>query len=90
MVPIQGQQAPSLSSTKLHPSKAPLTERLQSGAIEVDMRGAFAGVMQAAGLVERHSLDAALKTKNAPGLVSAGASLSVVAGAGFEPAAFRL
>ena len=60
--------------------------RHESGAIEVAVRGAFAGVMQAAGLVERH----ALETKKAPGAFASGASLSVVAGAGFEPAAFRL
>ena len=60
--------------------------RHESGAIEVAVRGAFAGVMQAAGLVERH----ALTTKKAPGAFASGASLSVVAGAGFEPAAFRL
>ena len=53
---------------------------------EVGVRGAFAGAMQAAGLVERH----ALKTTKAPDAVASGASLSLVAGAGFEPAAFRL
>ena len=60
--------------------------RHDSGAIEVGVRGAFAGVMRAAGLVERH----ALKTTKAPDALASGASLSVVAGAGFEPAAFRL
>ena len=58
----------------------------ESGAVEVDVHGAFAGVMQAAGLVERY----ALRTKKAPEGGTSGAVLSVVAGAGFEPAAFRL
>ena len=39
--------------------------RHESVAIEVGMRGAFAGVMQAAGLVERHSLDEVLKNDEA-------------------------
>ena len=60
--------------------------RHESGAIEVTVRGQFAGVMQAAGLVERY----ALKQRKAPEAGASGASLSVVAGAGFEPAAFRL
>ena len=53
---------------------------------EIGVRGAFAGAIQAAGLVEGH----ALKTTKAPDAVASGASLSLVAGAGFEPAAFRL
>ena len=60
--------------------------RHESGAVEVDVHGAFAGVMQAAGLVERY----ASRTKKAPEGGTSGAVLSVVAGAGFEPAAFRL
>ena len=60
--------------------------RHESGAAEISIRGEFAGVMQAAGLVEKY----ALKTKTPPAPEAAGAALSVVAGAGFEPAAFRL
>ena len=60
--------------------------RHESGKVQVSVRGAFAGVMQAAGLVERY----ALKTKKAPEPGGSRADLSVVAGAGFEPAAFRL
>ncbi len=57
-----------------------------NGQVEVTVRGRFAGVMQAAGLVERY----ALKHEKAPEAAASGADLSVVAGAGFEPAAFRL
>ena len=60
--------------------------RHESGAIEVAVRGAFVGVMQAAGLVERHALQTAKVGRD----WSREASQSVVAGAGFEPAAFRL
>ena len=60
--------------------------RHESGAIEVGVQGAFAGVMQAAGLVERH----ALRTTKVGKDWSREAPRSVVAGAGFEPAAFRL
>ena len=60
--------------------------RHESGAIEVGVRGAFAGVMQAAGLLDRH----ALRTTKLSGAFASNGSLSVVAGAGFEPAAFRL
>ncbi len=51
--------------------------RHESGAIEVGVRGTSAGVMQAAGLVERH----ALRTTKAPVAFASGASLIVVAGA---------
>ncbi len=60
--------------------------RHENGQMQVTVRVRFAGVMQAAGLVERYGL----KTKKAPAPEASGASLSVVAGAGFEPAAFRL
>jgi hypothetical protein len=60
--------------------------RHENGQIQVTVRGRFAGMMQAAGPVERY----ALKTKKAPEAGASGADLSVVAGAGFEPAAFRL
>ena len=64
--------------------------RHESRAIEVTVQGRFAGVMQAAGLTEQYSLKNALKTPTAPEAGASGADLSVVAGAGFEPAAFRL
>ena len=60
--------------------------RHESGMIEVAVRGRFAGVMAAAGLVERYGL----RQQKAPEAGTSGAHLSVVAGAGFEPAAFRL
>jgi hypothetical protein len=91
-------QIESLISHPTHPDAPKLREKVRSmiegitigrhasGAIEVGVRGTFAGVMQAAGLAERR----APKTKTAPDAVASGASLSLVAGAGFEPAAFRL
>ena len=50
------------------------------------VEGDFVGVMQAAGLLG----DWEPKTQTAPEAGASGAVLSVVAGAGFEPAAFRL
>ena len=98
MIRAAAQQIEQAISRPVHPDAPKLREmvrgmieritisRHESGAIEVGVRGAFAGVMRAAGLVERH----ALKTTKAPDAFASGASLSVVAGAGFEPAAFRL
>ena len=60
--------------------------RHESGAIEIGVKGAFAGVMHAAGLVERHALETTKVGRD----WSAKPAQSVVAGAGFEPAAFRL
>lgn len=51
--------------------------RHDSGQIEVTVRGRFAGVMAAAGLVERYGL----KQQKAPEAGASGAHLSVVAGA---------
>ena len=51
----------------------------------IAVHGKFAGVMHAAGLLDHYE---AIEKAPAPG--ASGASLSVVAGAGFEPAAFRL
>ena len=63
-----------------------VVSRHESEQIEVAVRSRFAGVMAAAGLVERH----ALRRQEAPAPEASGTHLSVVAGAGFEPAAFRL
>ena len=60
--------------------------RHESGAAEISVRGQFAGVMQAAGLVEKY----ALKTKTPPEPEATEGDLSVVAGAGFEPSAFTV
>ncbi|MCW6512912.1 recombinase family protein [Lichenifustis flavocetrariae] len=54
--------------------------RHESGAIEVGVRGAFAGVMQAAGLVERH----ALRTKK-PSDVFPSKGFSIVGCGGPQP-----
>ena len=98
MIHAAAQQIEQAISHPVHPDAPKLRQmvrgmieritisRHESGAIEIGVRGAFAGVMQAAGLVERH----ALKTTKAPDAFASEASLSVVAGAGFEPAAFRL
>ncbi len=69
--------------------------RQESGAVEIAVRGEFAGVMQAAAPVERclvecYGLPKAPKTQTASEPGRPGADLSLVAGAGFEPAAFRL
>ena len=92
------QQIEHLISRPTHPDAPKLREmvrsmieritisRHESGAVEVGVRGAFAGVMQAAGLVERHALETTKVGRD----WSPVAAQSVVAGAGFEPAAFRL
>ena len=59
---------------------------LDANTSSITVHGKFAGVMCAAGLLERYQPG---QQKTPEGLAS-GASLSVVAGAGFEPAAFRL
>ena len=65
--------------------------RHESGATEISVRGAFfAGVMQAAGLVESYGLARAFGQEKAPEPGASGADQCLVAGAGFEPAAFRL
>ena len=51
----------------------------------IAVHGKFAGVMHAAGLLDHYEA-----IEKAPALGATGASLSVVAGAGFEPPAFRL
>ena len=91
-------QIESLLSCPAHPDALELRERVRSmiervvvnrrhnGQIEVTVRGRFAGVMAAAGLVEGY----ASKQRKAPAPGASGAHLPVVAGAGFEPAAFRL
>ena len=98
MIHAAAQRIESLISRPTHPDAPKLREmvrsmiehitinRHESGAIEVGVQGAFAGVMQAAGLVERHALETTKVGRD----WSRGASRSVVAGAGFEPAAFRL
>jgi len=53
--------------------------------VQVTISGAAAGLMQAAGLLETFT-----PTKKAPAPEASGVDLSLVAGAGFEPAAFRL
>ncbi len=68
MIHAAAQQIEHAISRPTHPDAPKLREmvrsmieritisRHESGAIEVGVRGAFAGVMQAAGLVERHAL----------------------------------
>ena len=40
--------------------------RHESGAVEISVRGAFAGVMEAAGLLDRYSLERALGHEKSP------------------------
>jgi hypothetical protein len=53
--------------------------------VQVTISGAAAGLTQAARLLETFT-----PTKKAPAPDASGADLSLVAGAGFEPAGFRL
>ncbi len=74
MIQVAAQEIEHAISHPVHPDAPKLREKVrgmieritigrhESGAIEVGVRGTFAGVMQAAGLVERH----ALKTTKAP------------------------
>ncbi|MGI3901503.1 MAG: hypothetical protein ACRYGP_05225 [Janthinobacterium lividum] len=89
MIQAAAQQIEHAISHPTHPDAPKLREmvrgmieritigRHESGAIEVGVKGAFAGVMQAAGLVERH----ALRTTKVGRDWSTGAAQSVVAGA---------
>ena len=62
--------------------------RQDDGKVGVAVHGSFAGILIAAGLAE--PLELGSGQKNPPNRVGSGFELSVVAGAGFEPAAFRL
>ncbi len=98
MIQAAAEEIEHLISRPTHPDAPKLREKVrsmieritisrhESGAIEVGVRGTFAGVMQAAGLVERHALDTTMVGRD----WARGVDRSVVAGAGFEPAAFRL
>jgi hypothetical protein len=60
--------------------------RRDAGMSVIAVHGKFAGVMHAAGLLETYMPG----NGKAPEALASGAGLSLVAGAGFEPAAFRL